>query len=423
MDADNWLDCRRHSVGSAPDAINLKMQFDGPDLAPVIACEHTANGWRGLTADGELLNVTAPINGAPAVIPESLAIEQNGITAYRAVSKPTNDGAIDAYERHLNASIRLCRANEPRRALEEIDAALGHAHTMVARYNRGMILLALGHWQEGFDEWSHCERTSPLFMRPQYRTAIEGGLVPWTGQNIAGKKLLLIHDHGFGDSLMMLRYIPRLRAMGADIVLQVPPELHRLAKQCAFVTRKPINVDYVCSLLMLMPLLHETSESIAPASYLKVDPVLVEEWRRRLCNDRKQIGVAWSIGKNHTDDYPRAAPLGLFVKMLGHDATLISMQQQGRAEANMLGVENYQFEDFADCAACMSLMDEIVTVDTAAVHLAGAIGHPRISLLLSHWSSWRWQAPLYRNLRLCRQDSAGDWESAFAKRDGAFAAA
>jgi hypothetical protein len=35
------------------------------------------------------------------------------------------------------------------------------------------------------------------------------------------------------------------------------------------------------------------------------------------------------------------------------------------------------FEDFADCAALMSLMDEIVTVDTAAVHLAGAIGIPR----------------------------------------------
>jgi hypothetical protein len=395
------------------------MQFDGPDLAPVIACEHTANGWRGLTADGELLNVTAPVNGAPVVIPESLAIEQNGITSYRAVPKPTSDGVIDAYERHLNASIALCRGNEPARALEEIDTALGHARTMVARYNRGMILLALGRWQEGFDEWRDCER-SPLFMRPQFRAATEAGLTPWTGQNIAGKKLLLIHDHGFGDTIMVLRYIPRLREMGADIVLQVPPELHRLAKQCAFVTRKPIHADYVCSLLMLIRILGETAESVSPASYLKVDPALVAKWQRRLGGEHK-IGVAWSVGKSHIDDYPRTASLEVFVKMLGQEARLISVQQQGRGEADMLGVENYQFEDFADCAALMFLLDEIVTVDTAAVHLAGAIGHPRISLMLSHWSSWRWQAPFYRNITICRQDTAGDWESAFANRDRAFA--
>jgi len=61
-------------------------------------------------------------------------------------------------------------------------------------------------------------------------------------------------------------------------------------------------------------------------------------------------------------------------------------------------------------------MDEIVTVDTAAVHLAGAIGHPRITLMLSHWASWRWQLPLYQNLRICKQTSPGDWESAFVAR-------
>jgi hypothetical protein len=395
------------------------MQFDGPDLAPVIACEYTANGWRGLTADGEILNVQ--VNGTKVAIPESLAVEQRGTTFYRAISKPTDAGVIEDYLRHLDASTMLCRANEHTRALEQIDTALGYAHTMVARYNRGMILLALGRWQEGFDEWSSCERLSPLFMRPQYRAAVEGGLVPWTGQNIAGKKLLLIHDHGFGDTIMALRYIPRLRAMGADIVLQVPPELRRLARQCALVTRKPVNADYVCSLLMLMQVLGETPDSVASESYLKADPGLVEEWRDRLGGNR-HIGVAWSVGKNQVDDYPRAAPLGMLVKALGTQAKLVSVQQQGRAEADMLGVENYQFEDFADCAACMCLMDEIITVDTAAVHLAGAIGHASITLLLSHWASWRWQAPLYRNLRVCRQDSAGDWESAFAKRDGAFAA-
>src|SRR4030095_1074994 len=170
---------------------------------------------------------------------------------------------------------------------------------------------------------------------------------------------------------------------------------------------------------MLMQLLHETPERISSAPYLKVDRALVAKWRRPLSHE-KHIGIAWSVGKSHEDDYPRAAPLGAFVKALGKEGNLISVQQQGTAEADILGVEHFQFEDFADCAALMFLMDAIVTVDTAAVHLAGAIGHPRISLMLSHWSSWRWQAPLYGNISICRQDSAGDWESAFAKRGGAF---
>jgi ADP-heptose:LPS heptosyltransferase len=45
----------------------------------------------------------------------------------------------------------------------------------------------------------------------------------------------------------------------------------------------------------------------------------------------------------------------------------------------------------------MTVLDEIVTVDTAAVHLGGALGHPKINLLLdTHWASWRWLAPWYK---------------------------
>ena len=133
-------------------------------------------------------------------------------------------------------------------------------------------------------------------------------------------------------------------------------------------------------------------------------PGLRDKWRERISDKRKNIGIAWSVGVPHEDDYPRSVPLQQLVGALGSDSVLFPVQQESPA----------LFEDFADCAALMSVMDEVVTVDTAAVHLAGAIGHPRITLLLSHWASWRWQLPLYRNIRICRQDAPGDWESAFA---------
>jgi hypothetical protein len=397
-------------------------RFDAPDLAPVIVCERTATGWRGLTADGELLNVTAPVNGAPVALPESIAVQCNGETiGYRALPKETTDAVIGEYESHLARSNEFVRANEPVWALSEIEAALNCARTAIARYNRAIVLLSLGRWSEGFEEFRDCEQNSEFFIRPQYRAAIERGLQPWQGEDIAGKKLLLIQCHGFGDTIQQLRYVSRLQAMGADVVLQVQPALERLASQCAPVTQELIDADYFCSFLTLLQIFHATPNTMETAPYLKVDPVLVDKWRDCLSREHKRIGIAWSVRTNHDDDYPRAAPLAEFCKALGKEGELISVQQQGSAEADMLGVLNFRFEDFADCAALMSLLDEIVTIDTAAVHLAGAIGHECISLVLSHWSSWRWQAPLYCNIRLCRQDSAGDWESAFAKRDGAFA--
>src|SRR5262249_39660159 len=119
------------------------------------------------------------------------------------------------------------------------------------------------------------------------------------------------------------------------------------------------------------------------------------------------------IGKPSYGDYPREIPLGELIAALG-DAELHSVQVQNADEARALGVHVHEFSDFADCAALMMQMDEIVSVDTAALHLAGAIGHPRVTALLSHWASWRWLAPWYADMRLCRQASAGDWASALA---------
>ena len=69
--------------------------------------------------------------------------------------------------------------------------------------------------------------------------------------------------------------------------------------------------------------------------------------------------------------------------------------------------------DFADTAAFISAMDLIISVDTAAVHLAGALGTPTW-VMLSFVPDWRWQltrtdSPWYGCLRLFRQSEPGNW--------------
>src|SRR5262249_8236462 len=383
--------------------------FEAPDLAPILLREQTREGWRGLTADGELYNVTA----RDGVVPARLCVsDRDGRPlGYRAVPpRDTEVGAIADYLFHFDRARNFMFANEQAAALAEIDQALDLAATTRAHFNRAMILLGLGRWREGLDAYARCERT-PSFMRPNYRDALDHGIKPWQGEDLAGKHLLLVHDHGFGDTIMMLRFVPTVEAMGARVTLVLPPDLKRLAEQSAPVTDELVEADYFCSLLLSLDVLKIAPDQIPLEPYLKVDPALVEKWRGLVNGERKTIGIAWSVGVKYDGDYPRTIPLDELLAALDPDAELYSVQTQPPPETWTTRINAVEFENFADCAALMSVLDEIVTVDTAALHLAGAIGHPRITALLSHWASWRWLSPWYRNIRFCRQQSAGDWQS------------
>jgi ADP-heptose:LPS heptosyltransferase len=78
--------------------------------------------------------------------------------------------------------------------------------------------------------------------------------------------------------------------------------------------------------------------------------------------------------------------------------------------------------DFADTAAVISLLDIVISVDTAVAHLAGAMGRP-VVILLPHATDFRWMrdrddTPWYPTARLFRQPAFGDWDSVIARVRG-----
>jgi tetratricopeptide (TPR) repeat protein len=317
------------------------------------------------------------------------------------------DIQIDRYLEYYNSAVVFFRENSFDLALAAFDRAIKLAPTAAANFNRGLVLLSIGRWKEGFEPY---ESRLDLMTPPMCRDL---ELNRWRGQNIAGKNLLLVHDAGYGDTIMMLRYVPHLLDRGADVRLLVPVELERLADQVAPVTRITQGADFFCPMLSLLHLLDQTVDSIPYGPYLEVDRGLVTKWCEVIPkSSKRKIGIAWSIGRNVEGDYLRAIPLAQLVAALKGNE-LYSVQVQGGEEAIELGVKVFNFEDFADCAAFMSQMDAIVTVDTAAAHLAGAIGHEDVSVLLSRWASWRWyDNPFYPNFKLYQQSSSGDWQSA-----------
>jgi hypothetical protein len=408
----------------ADACLEMKLASYTDDLPTdaIIALEETEHGWRGLTAQGELLNVRSR-NGHKAAMPDGDVLQVQGDKAVSrrpilAVGDNRGEVSIDEYVAHFERGRAFARENRNAEALVEFDAAIRIAPTLFARFNRSLVLLALGRWREGFSEYRQCERQPP-FTRPAVTEALATGFRLWDGQDIAGKRLLLLHAHGFGDTIMTLRYVPTLMAIGADVLLKVPDELRALAEQIAPVTSGlAVSADFVLPILHVLDML-----SVMPASvgghdaYLRVDPAAIERWRAQL-GPGPHIGIAWLSSTVRPGDYPRDIPIERLVAALGGgDANLHSVQKHGDIDAAAVGVRVHQIGDFADCAAMMMAMDRIVSVDTAAVHLAGAIGHPHVELLLGHWASWRWLAQWYPNIKLRRQTAADDWDSALAQLD------
>lgn len=78
----------------------------------------------------------------------------------------------------------------------------------------------------------------------------------------------------------------------------------------------------------------------------------------------------------------------------------------------MLSLDD-RLTDFADTAGLMANLDLTISVDTAAAHLAGALGLP-VWVLLSYAPDFRWMldredSPWYPTMRLFRQRRLGDW--------------
>jgi ADP-heptose:LPS heptosyltransferase len=78
-----------------------------------------------------------------------------------------------------------------------------------------------------------------------------------------------------------------------------------------------------------------------------------------------------------------------------------------------------ELKDFADTAALIANLDLVIAVDTAVVHLAGAMGKP-VWTLLPYVPDWRWllerqDSPWYASMRLFRQPCREDWDSVIAQ--------
>lgn len=303
-------------------------------------------------------------------------------------------------------------------AIAEYDVALMTRNSPQAHWNRSKALLALGRYKEGFSDY---QARFTLFgnegMLPTARR-IKDNIPRWRFQKLPGKHLILLHEGGMGDTIMLMRYIPLLQAMGARVEVDVPIPLQSFFSRVAPLT---LGFGDICAPFFDLPwVLATTPETIPATGYFLPEVAHCERWAKKLdalrprAEGRRRVGVCWSSGYRAED---RSLPLRTLLDVLDRvdedrDCDFFSLQIHDAPEAEAAAVLAPRYKDFDDLAAAMIHMDAIISVDSAPLHLAGTIGHPNVVGLLSYVPEWRWLAPWYPNTKLVRQTSPGDWASA-----------
>lgn len=301
-----------------------------------------------------------------------------------------------------------------------------------------------GEWAAG---WKEYEWRYELYDQVKYWHKIYDPALKWDGSPIAGKRLMVYAEQGNGDAIHFFRYVKVLREMGVQVILHCGEVLKTLFSPHVdeIYTTDPTIIpthdkrwpnyempkfDYHCSLISLPHLLGNPPVPPCPYLFTKKEINMADY------SDYFRVGVCWAGNPQHPNDASRSCPLRLFRDI--HDipnVKLFSLVKDARPRAYRFqsapvdltaGTEEMRvvdmaplLGDFEDTAAVIQSLDLVITVDTAVLHLAGAINKPAWALI--PWNpDWRWTLTgettgWYSSIKLYRQQTKNEWKSVFTK--------
>lgn len=384
-----------------------------------------------LTNRGNVLHDLGRHDEAVAAFEAALAVDGRNAGAWSnrgaaLLQLQRADAALDSYDRALALAPTQPDFHIGRgaalRELGRIDDAVAEFSSMagvpLADWNLGVTLLLQGDFTRGWPLYEARKRLTPAveaqeFLQPHFTGA----------EDIAGKTVLVHAGQGLGDTIQFIRFLAPLQACGAQVIASVQDVLlPLLADALPNVTwigqgTVPPAFDYHVALSSL-PLALGGDLGAASVPYLKPQPGRMAAWKEKLGPGFK-IGIAWqgAIGGQPG----RSVPLEVFAALALPGVRLIALHRDADTSALPL-VEALPDLDhdgaFLDTAAVMANCDLIVSLDSAPVHLAGALGLP-VWCALRAVPDWRWllgrdDSPWYPSMTLFRQPSPGDWTGAFS---------
>jgi hypothetical protein len=249
----------------------------------------------------------------------------------------------------------------------------------------------------------------------------------WNGEPFRDRRVLVRCNHGLGDTLQFLRFIPWLVRDARQVTLLAQPALVPLLSGVpGFGTvcdgwssgPRPCH-DIEMEIMELAYAFRSTPETLP-----RRVPYIPHDHVRSLGHSSKdlswdgaiRVGLVWAASDWNAARSIRLAELEPLAKA---DNVKFFSLQQGNAAADAstatfpLTPLSPVTKRIDEAAAALLQLDLLITVDSMPAHLAGALGRP-VWLLLQHDADWRWMrgrgdSPWYPTMRLFRQKEPGDW--------------
>ncbi len=304
-------------------------------------------------------------------------------------------------------------------AREIAEEEYGNRHWHLA-----LMELLRGKYEKGFARYRSRFREVGGLVRPKFSKPL------WKGEDLKGKTILVCDEQGFGDTLMLARYLPLIRQRDARVIFSVHPVLAPLfqgwdgADEVITHGTGVSSYDVYASVFDLPHRFGTTVDTIP--SNIPYLPLLQPDDATRLESAKPKIGVVWGGNPLHSNDTRRSVPLPVFAELFGESGAQFFSLNRDKKEGDTELLVNYPVTDlaphlknFADAARYINQFDLVITVDTATAHLAGGMGK-KVWTLLPFAPDWRWltgrdDSIWYPTMRLFRQDKISDWAGVIAK--------
>lgn len=280
-----------------------------------------------------------------------------------------------------------------------------------APYNRGLAMLQLGNWEEG---WNGYEKN---LGKHKWRKERIYGIVPrWTG--VKGLKVVAYGEQGIGDEISFASCIPDLMKDN-EVIIECDSRLQGLFYRSfgckTYGTRYqdgiawPLkeNIDASVAFGSLPKYYRKKDEDFPGTPYLVADPERRVMFKALLDSldtpgqpKKKKIGISWAGGLKETGAARRSVLLWDLMPILRQDAIFVSLQYRD-AEEIVTIEENHgikvhhwpwavQGKDYDNTAALVAELDLVISVTQSVVHLAGGLGVPAW-VLVPKEPMWRYR--------------------------------
>jgi len=332
---------------------------------------------------------------------------QEAMAAYRRGDYEAAVRGLAALSHLKNARHNLGALLNQLGRLAEAEAALRpivaqYPEFAASQFTLAMVLLAQERYADGWRLYESRRGTGHVHVYEPQTTAPE-----WRGEDLGGRRIVVCAEQGYGDQVMFGRYLPLLRARGARVTVGCNALMRPLFAGLGYDVT-PFSEQQRrlpdCDLWVQMGSLPCRLGLEAPPPPLALAP-------RR---GGGGIGVVPRGDPRHVNDRNRSLPPDLAARLLGLGRDL-------RPEATGT-------RDFREAAELFAGLDLVITVDTAAAHVAGSLGIATWVLLPAFATDWRWlrgrtESSWYPSVRLFRQPAPGAWNAVFADVESALGGA